>query len=181
MGSDRNLLYPLNTFYARRGLPLPPVAEISAAEIPQPYRQLLAGPHDMTPTLEAYHDDAIDLRVLERRLHEDTLTRLVVLIRESDQRPVEFGAIVIHLRHFPPHARRDVETGRFPLGSILARYHLQHHSCPQAFLRVHPDTLMQEALQLSEPAILYGRRNYLLTPQREVLADILEVLPPASM
>lgn len=181
MGSDRSLLYPLDTFYARRGLFLPPAEEISSAEMPQPYRQLLAGPHDMTPTLEAYHDDAIDLRVLERRVHADTLTRLVVLIRESDQRPVEFGAIVIYLSHFPSHARQDVETGRFPLGSILARYHLQHHSCPQAFLRVHADALMREALHLPEPAVLYGRRNYLLTPHREVLADILEVLPPVSV
>ena len=178
MSSEFNLLYPLDTFYAQSGTPLPEVEEISGVEMPQPYRQLLVGQHDMTPTLEAFHDDAIDLRVLARRLEEDTLARLVVLHTEDNLQPVEFGAIIINLQHFPPDAREDVVTGRFPLGSVLARYNLQHASCPQAFVRVWSNAMMNEALHLTEPCVLYGRRNYLLTPDKAILADILELIPP---
>jgi chorismate-pyruvate lyase len=173
-----NLLFPLDTFYSKAGMPLPPIAEISGAEMPEPYRQLLVGRHDMTPTLEAYHDDAIDLTVVARHLDGDALTRLVVLTLRDSGRPVEFGAIVINLQYFPEAARDDIVHGRFPLGSVLARHNIRHASCPQAFVRTLSDDRMNSALQLTGSCVLYGRRNYLLTPHEEILADILELLPP---
>ena len=36
----------------------------------------------------------------------------------------------------------------------------------------------EEALGLSGPCELYGRRNVLLTLQNEIIADIVEILPP---
>ena len=37
---------------------------------------------------------------------------------------------------------------------------------------------MEKALCLNGQRVLYGRRNVLLTPQNDVLADIVEILPP---
>jgi len=131
----------------------------------------------MTPTLETFHGARIQLRVIERE-HDESLARMVVLTLEGNGKPVEFGAIRICLPLFPPEARQTILEGRSPLGTVLATYRVEHVSRPQAFLRVASDALIEEALGLSGQHTLYGRRNVLLTPQNEVLADILEILPP---
>jgi chorismate-pyruvate lyase len=178
MDRELNLLFPLDRFYAPSALPLPTVSRIPAKEVPDPYGRLLVGNHDMTPTLEAFHGARIQLRVLERQQDDDKLARLVVLTLEGSAQPVEFGAILIHLSHFPPAARERILEGRCPLGTILATYCIEHVSRPQAFMRVVPDTRIAEALCLSGQRALYGRRNVLLTLQNDLLADIVEILPP---
>src|SRR5438034_4474250 len=102
-----DLLYPLDDFYARDGLSLPSVRPVPGEEVPEPYRQLLVHDGDMTPALEAFHGERIHLRVLSRQLNGDTLRREVVLTLDESARPVEFGAILIHLQRFPTAAREE--------------------------------------------------------------------------
>jgi chorismate-pyruvate lyase len=175
---ELNLLFPLDTFYAERGIRLPSVTRIGGYEMPDPYRKLLVGEHDMTPTLESFHGGQIELRVLDHHVGEGTYSRLVDLVVIDTGKVVEFGAIVIHLQHFPKHARELILEEHCPLGSILAQERVEHASCPQAFLRVESDTLINEALGLTGDRSLYGRRNYLLAKDDRVLADIIEILPP---
>jgi chorismate-pyruvate lyase len=174
-----SLLYPLDVFYARAGWALPAVRPVSGEEVPEPYRQLLVHERDMTPTLEAFHRERIHLRVLARQEDEDALWRQVVLTLDDSHRPVEFGAIVIRLRHFPPAAREEILEGRRPLGSILHGYRMEHQSCPMLFLCVTSDGVMNQALHLTEPRPLYGRRNLIRDAGGNELADIVEILPPA--
>jgi chorismate-pyruvate lyase len=178
MDRELNLLFPLDRFYAPLALPLPTARRIPPEEVPDPYRRLLVGNHDMTPTLEAFHGARIQLHLLERRRDGDTLARMVALMLEGSAQPVEFGAILIYLPHFPPAARERILEGRCPLGTILATCSIEHLSRPQAFLRVVSDTRIEEALCLSGQRVLYGRRNVLLTLQNDLLADIVEILPP---
>lgn len=172
------LLYPLGEFYAQAGLALPPVKRVEGADIPEPCRQLLVHDRDMTPTLEAFHGERIHLRVLARRLDGDAYARQVVLTLNGSARPVEFGAIMIHLQHFPPAAREEILEGRRPLGTILHVHDITHQSRPQAFLHLIPDAVIQEALQLNAPFPLYGRRNVIRDLTGNELADIVEILPP---
>ena len=178
MQGDLKPLFPLDEFYAEEGRPLPPVSLVAGSDVPLPYGALLVGDHDMTPTLEAFHGETIEIRVIERKLSADSLARIVVLLLEDSGKPVEFGAIIIHLDLFPPEARDRILEGHMPLGTILATYHVNHLSCPRGFIRVQSDSVMEEALSLSGRCMLYGRRNVLLTPQNEILAEIVEILPP---
>jgi chorismate-pyruvate lyase len=210
-------------------------------DIPDPYRALLVGNHDMTPTLEAHHGSRIEIETLERR-HEfaperhtrrveldlrpsahqtsraadarhsapqtsriadtrqpvsdvqhskpdmlryskksydvETLGRIVVLRLIADSKPVEFGAIIIHLDLVPPEAREQILECHIPFGTILASYCVEHISRPKAFIRVEPDKLIMETFGLIEPVTLYGRRNVISNLRSEVLADIIEILPP---
>jgi chorismate-pyruvate lyase len=144
-------------------------------------RRLLVHHGDMTPTLEAFHGERIHLRVLARHLDGDALARQVVLTLNDSERPVEFGAIIIHLEHFPATAQAEIREGWTPLGTILATYEIQHTSRPLAFLTVSSDATMNEALALSGPRVLYGRRNILRDASGHELANILEILPPAEV
>jgi chorismate-pyruvate lyase len=173
---EPSLLFPLDLLHERAGLPLPRVARVEGSEVPEPCRRLLVHADDMTPTLSAFHNQEIGLRVLGRRLQGETLFREVVLL--AGETPVEFGAIAISLGAFPAESRAAIEAGGLPLGAILAKYRVAHVSCPQAFVQVESDTYIDTALGLTAgPHTLYGRRNILARPDGVVLADILEILP----
>jgi hypothetical protein len=158
-------------------LPLPPVAEVLPDAIPEPYRSLLVGYHDMTPTLEAFHGERLDLRVLDRQHDGDAYRRLVVLTKGGGD-AVEFGAIVIDLSCLTPDAREMVLKGERPLGTVLAVCGIEHASRPRAFIRVRSGPFINGALGLPGPRELYGRRNVLSTSDGRTLADIVEILPP---
>jgi hypothetical protein len=170
--------YPLDDFYTRAGLPLPAIETIEPGEIPEPRRSLLVHKNDMTPTLAAFHAATIQLQVLSRQHRDDFYFREVVLLAEGTEKPVEFGAIRINLALFSPIARRHILEERSPLGHLLGVHSVTHSSRPKAFFRLQADSLMIGALNLSQPQVLYGRRNTLLDSVHRPLAEVVEILPP---
>ena len=180
--SSKPPVAPLEAFYRKARVKLPPFEVVEAVEVPEPYRRLLVHQGDMTPTLENYHGDTIHLRVLKKELGGDTYSRQVVLLLDESEKPVEYGAIRIDLSLFPARGRELILQGRLPLGSILRDLELPHRSSPKAYFRVRPDKSICEALGLprngQQPPLLYGRRNALTDEAGGVLAEIVEILPP---
>jgi chorismate-pyruvate lyase len=176
-----DLLYPLNEFYAEEGLALPSVTRISGREMPEPYRRLLVHDRDMTPTLEAFYDRKMNLRVLKYALDDEVFSRQILLVPEGSETPVVFGAIKIYLDEFPTAARDLVLERKLPLGTILESQGIKHFSKPDAFFEVDADGSMCDALQISRPARLYGRRNVLGNSTGRKLAQVLEILPPDGL
>lgn len=170
--------YPLDEFYAQAGRPLPVISCLKGLEVPEPYRSLLVHTNDMTPTLEAFHDDKIHLAVIRRQQRNGFYFREVVLLLDRSQRPVEFGAIKINLTLFPSAARREILKEQLPLGHILSEHNIRHSSRPKAFLKLEADQFISDALQLAGYPVLYGRRNTLSDPKERSLAEIVEILPP---
>src|SRR5437016_8209027 len=91
------IAHPLDEFYAKMSLTLPPLEQVDGEAVPQPYRQLLVHHNDMTPTLEKFHQRDIHLRLLGRRHRGDEYFREVVLLLDGTDQAVEFGAIKINL------------------------------------------------------------------------------------
>lgn len=171
---------PLGQVYAESDLSLPGIVSIKVEGLPEPYRSLLAHSDDMTGTLEIAYGDRIRLRVLRRRNSGEVLLREVVLVLEGNDRPVEFGAIRIQLDRLSAGARGAVLEGKLPLGRILQDYRVEYRSRPLEFFRVQADAEMKKALGLDGSPTLYGRRNRLLTPADGLLAEVIEILPPAD-
>ncbi len=174
------IAHPLDEFYARSGLPLPPLEQIEAEEVPEPYKALLVHNSDMTSTLEAFHGRSIHLRVLGRDRRESEYHREVVLCLEGSEQPVEFGAIKIFLEHFSPSAIEQILAERWPLGRILKDCAIAYVSRPKAFLRLASDKFINSVLQLTGANLLYGRRNTLADAAGRPLAEIIEILPPTA-
>jgi chorismate-pyruvate lyase len=173
--------YPLDEFYSLAGLPLPEIDQIRGEEMPEPYRSLLVHQNDMTPTLEKFHGGKIHVHVLRREQRNGFYFREVVLEKDADDAPVEFGAIKINLSLFEPKARQLILGEREPLGHILADCAVVHSSRPKAYLKLLADDLIGETLRVSRRTTLYGRRNTLFNPQQQPLAEIVEILPPAAL
>ena len=162
------------------GLPQPAVAQMDGRDIPEPYKSLLVHDRDMTPTLEHAHEQRIRLRVLKYSVTENVMSRQVVLVPENETRPVSFGAIKINLQRFDGEARRLVLERKQPLGAILRAEGMKHAGRPDAYFRVTPDSLIQDALGLREPAVLYGRRNSIVDAGGQTLAQVVEILAPVN-
>ena len=168
----------LELFYRRLGLALPPMTRLAPDELPAPYRRLLAHSDDMTPTLEKFYGGRLDLTVLTRECTAINYRREVVLKLERNRRPVEYGAIGIHLQHLPPSARRLVLEERHPFGRMLETEAIAHLSWPQAFFSVRSDAHMSRLLGAANPTTLYGRRNVIVDGHRRLLADVVEIVAP---
>ncbi len=174
------VFHPLDEFYAQAGQALPPLQEIDGHLVPEPHKTLLVHQNDMTPTLEKYYGRGVHLQVLGRRRAGDVYFREVVLRLDGTDQPVEFGAIRINLVLFTPESREAILREREPLGHIMAEHRIPHVSRPSAYLRLASDQLINGVLGLSGAQVLHGRRNTLLDPQNRSLAEIVEILPPAS-
>lgn len=170
----------LGFFYAQAGRPLIPLERLSGELVPQPYHDLLVHNRDMTPTLEKHYDERLRLRLICREQQEDAYLREVALELAESHRPVEYGAIRVFLQQFPENARRMILEERRPLGAILQSEAIAHVGWPQAFFRAQSDSRMESILRLPSPRTLYGRRNLLLNGERQVLAEVIEVLAPAE-
>lgn len=176
----RDLFFPLDQFYQADHLSFPLIERIDGADMPQPFRRLLVHQGDMTPTLEAYHGSRISLRLFDKKVTREHISRRVALVLDSNRTAVEFGAITIHLRRFSEVARRHVLECHRPLGTIVNEDGIEHYSRPIAFFRVMSDDLINETLGLTDPRWLYGRQNVIYTPDNERLAEVIEILPPLT-
>lgn len=172
-----DLLMPLVFFYEQLGIGLPPVAFLEGATMPEPQRHLLVHSSDMTPRLREHHGCPPRLRVVSSQRTEDYVIREVVL--SCAGRPVEYGAIGIHLQGFPPHVRDLIRDGLAPLGAILESEGVPHHSAPSGYFQLKADPHMADLLATAQGIPLYGRCNVLSHADGTAFADIVEVLPPA--
>jgi chorismate-pyruvate lyase len=172
------LVYPLDSFYARAGRPLPLIEAVAGEAMPEPYRDLLVHDVDMTSTLERYYNGRVRIEIIQSERRDDFYFRALVLIIEGTLKRIEFGAIRINLSLFKPAARQLILEGAQPLGRILQMCDVPYTSRPKAFLRMRSDAYINQALGLEGSLALYGRRNTLFDPKQRAYAEIVEILPP---
>ena len=175
-----SFVYPLSEFYNHAKLPLPAIEQISGDAVPEPFKSLLVHNNDMTPTLETFHRSDIHLEIVSRERRGDFYFREVVLHLTTNDQPVEFGAIKIYIGRFPEEAQDLILQEEIPLGGILKRCAVQHHTEAKNFLRVQSDALIGEKFSLIKPITLYGRKAVISDPQQRPLCEIVEILPPAT-
>lgn len=155
---------------------------VEAEKVPPPFRGLLVHEGDMTSRLEAFHQSRIALEVLQsRRSGEEEYSREVILRREVDGAPVEYGAIQIFLGAFEAELREQILEGRVPLGGLLNQGRVEYFSRPQAFFELIPGEDLGALIGVSMSARLYGRCNLLYRVGGGMMARIVEVLPLTGM
>ena len=174
------LYCPLDEFYKHTNTDLPQIKIVPSKNLPEPHRSLLVHKKDLTPTLENFYKESIHVKVLDSICTGTELLRKVILVLDGSLKPVAFGAIKIQLNFFDSATLDNILKERLPLGTILGLHRMAHLSRPQAFFQVVTDGLIQNYLGLSATEKLYGRQNFLLTPNGDILAKIVEILSPKS-
>jgi hypothetical protein len=152
--------------------------EVSAAEVPTPYRELLVHEHHMTVTVEAFHGDLVDVRILNRRLDGDDYARQILLALQGSGRIVQYGVVRIHLHYCSPEVRQEILAGQTPLGRILIQHDVLRRIEPRAYLRVHPGKALMRWFGLEQPLLTYGRLAMIHCNEQPAI-ELLEIVAPA--
>jgi hypothetical protein len=150
-------------------------------EMPEPYRSLLVHEGDMTSMLEGFHRSPIWLDVLRVGPRGERYVREVVLWRERDRRPVEYGMLEADLEAYPEALRPAVLAGERPLGFLLNDAGVPFRSNRIGLFRVAAEHTIGLLPEGSGGGFRYGRYNELLTVEGRSLAKIIEILPEEEM
>lgn len=152
--------------------------EVTADDMPDYARRLLAHHEHMTVTVEAFHGSAVDVRVLSAQTQGDHYARKILLARQSDGRVVQFGLVRLDLRQIDAEVRREIEGQGKPLGRILIEHNVLRQVELLALWRIRPGDELRELLALSpEQTSIYGR-SALIHCNGEPAVDLLEVVVP---
>jgi chorismate-pyruvate lyase len=153
------------------------VTFIPAADMPEPYRGLLAHTHHMTVTVEAFYGSPVDVRVLESGRTGDDYHRRIVLTPHGTDRIVQYGLVRINLGLLDPAVSQEVVGQKTPLGRILIQHNVLRRVEPTAFLRVDPGPTLCRQMALTRPVPLYGRTGVIFCNDQPAIA-VLELLSP---
>lgn len=167
---------PLTASCEILGIDPPQIHEIGQDDLPEPYQTLLAHNRDMTSTLERYCGATLSLRIIEKHVENDRLTRQVVLETDTDRQSVEFGAIRIYLNRYTAQARHEIESCIRPLGTILERHNIEYVCSPSGFFSCPRNDFVARVFEHDEVDNLYGRCNTIMNEQGEPLAEVVEIL-----
>jgi chorismate-pyruvate lyase len=150
---------------------------VPADEVPPPYGGLLVHEHHMTVTVEAFHGDLVNVRILDRQQSDDWYARKILLTLQGSGRVVQFGIMRIHLRHCSRAVREEIIAGQTPLGRILIQHDVLRRIEPRAYLRVIPGEAMMRWFGLQRRQPTYGRLA-IIHCNGQPAVDLLEVVAP---
>jgi hypothetical protein len=157
---------------------LPPAFErVEPAEVPPPYHGLLVHEHHMTVTVEAFHGDAVDVRVLDRRRDGPVYARKILLELQQTRQVVQFGIVRVDLGFLPPAAREVIIAEGTPFGRVLIEHGVLRRIEPTAYLRIRPGPHQMDWFGMTQPRPLYGRLA-LIHCNGQPAVELLEVVAP---
>ena len=157
-----------------------PAAEVvDAADVPDPYRQLLVHTNHMTVTVEDFYSGPVDVRVLACHRAGDAYARKILLALRDGGPVVQFGLVRIDLGVCPDVVRNEIVAGKTPLGRVLIRHDMLRRIDPVAYLRVSLSAEMALWFGVSAGAETYGRMGVIYTGARPAV-EVLEILAPVT-
>ncbi len=188
MSSLRTALSDLTGLYSIFGdrvEDMPSGRFITADEMPQPYRDLLAHHHHMTVTMEKFHSTPVDVKVL-KAIHDDPFyARKILLTRTGTDEVVMFGLMRFNFDWCNDEIKQLILAGEVPLGRILIEHNVLRRINTHVLLRIFPNDEMRQCFGLDEatngadgkPMAVYGRLATIFCND-EPAVDLLEVSAP---
>lgn len=152
---------------------------IAAESMPQPARRLLDHEQHMTVTVEAFHGCPVDVEVLEDRIEDGLYVRKIVLRRQSDQRPVQFGLVRMDFGFVSKEVRQAIESRRIPLGRVLIQHNVLTRVELFALWKIEAGVDLAKWMEARPGELLYGRTAQIHCDGQPAV-ELLEVLAPAT-
>jgi len=148
------------------------------AQLPEPYRALLAHEHHMTVTVENFHRCLVDVEVLAARTEGETYLRQIRLRRQTDRAIVMYGLVRLDLTQLTPVVRDEILSRKIPLGRVLIQHNVLRtiHLSQLWKITCGPD--LARAFEVDEGQVTYGRTAAILTEGKPTI-ELLEVVAPA--
>jgi chorismate-pyruvate lyase len=154
--------------------------EVTAEAMPQVYRRLLAHDAHMTVTVEDYHQDSVDVRVLDKVVTPGHYARKILLTRHRDQSVVLYGIMRVHWAWLSPEVRAEIEQEQTPLGRILINHDVLRLIRLSALWRVTPGSELERLMGLAAPVPTYGR-TAVIECDNDPAIELLEIVTPVGL
>jgi len=151
--------------------------EVTSDETPPVYRALLDHEHHMTVTVEVHHGCHVAVQVLELLKTPTHYARKILLVRETDQRVVQFGIMRIRLDCLSPEVRAAVESEQAPLGRILIEHDVLRAVRLSSLVRVSPGEELCRHFDMPATGVTYGR-TAMIDVDGEPAIELLEIVAP---
>jgi hypothetical protein len=146
-------------------------------QVPEPYHRLLVHEHHMTVTVEQFHGDLVDVRVLFKNQSGDAYARKILLALQKTGRVVQYGIVRIQFRYTSNAVRDEIVSERTPLGRVLINHNVLRRIEPTAYLKITPGKDLMNWFGLTEPRITYGRLAYIHCNEQPAV-ELLEIVTP---
>jgi chorismate-pyruvate lyase len=172
-------LQALTALFYRSLSDLGDFAEVTPEAMPDVYRRLLAHDAHMTVTVEEYHQDSVDVRVLDKVVTPGHYARKILLTRHRDRQVVQYGIMRVHWAWLSPEVRAEIEREQIPLGRILINHDVLRRIRLAALWSVTPAAELQRLMELDAPRVTYGR-TAIIECDREPAIELLEIVTPVS-
>jgi chorismate-pyruvate lyase len=150
---------------------------IPGEAVPQPYRDLLVHQHHMTVTVERFHGQPVQLRILAHRRTGDYYSRMILLALEGTGEVVQFGIMRTDLSCCSEEVREAILSGRIPLGRVLIEHNVLRRIDPLAYLKIVPTRALMEWFGMTRAIPVYGRIAGILCNGLDAI-DLLEIVRP---
>jgi len=151
--------------------------EVSADDLPSPYRVLLDHDQHMTVTLERFHECPVQLQLLHRSVTDTHYARNTLLRRSTDGKLVQFGIARLTLAFLPKPVRDEIEQARIPMGRVLITHNVLRRVQLTGLWRLSPSDRLTHIFGGDGPLPTYGR-TALIYCAGEPAVELLEVMPP---
>jgi chorismate-pyruvate lyase len=155
----------------------PAYERVPAAEVPHPYHALLVHEHHMTVTVEAYHGDLVNVRLLAKTRQQSFYARKIVLPLQKTGRIVLFGIVRINLDYCSAPVRAAIEAENTPLGRILIEHNVFRRIELVGLLKIQAGPLQQAWFQTDRPGPYYGRLAIIHCDEQPAI-ELLEIVAP---
>ncbi len=153
--------------------------EVASQDLARDYRMLLAHDSHMTVTVERFHNDKVDVRVLESRLDGDHYSRKILLTRQGDGQVVQFGIMRLDFRCVNPAVRREIESRGTPLGRILIEHNVLREVHLTRLYRITPGPDLVKLFGMQPGQFTYGR-TAIIHFDGEPAVELIEIVTPVA-
>ncbi len=162
---------------------IPEAQSIAAAEVPDPYRRMLAHNGHMTVALESFHDSTLELRVLSEHTAEPFYARKIQLLHPETRRILQFGIVRLNLDYSDEPVRQRILARDTPLGRILLEHGFMTRVVTHDLLRISLNHELADALGVDskrERPTTFGRIAT-VNVDNEPAVELLEIVTPQSL
>jgi chorismate-pyruvate lyase len=152
---------------------------VDALAVPSPYSTLLAHNRHMTVTVEAFHNDAVDVQVLRSVKQGDSYSREIILRTQRLGHVVQYGIVRIHLHRIAEEPKREILEEKKPLGRVLIEHPVLREVELFDLWRIRCGSVLAHSFSVPIDTITFGR-TAMIHCDGEPAIELLEIVRPAT-
>jgi chorismate-pyruvate lyase len=153
---------------------------VELTDAPQPYAMLLAHNRHMTVTVEAFHRDAVDVKVLRSQTHGDSYSREILLQAQQSGQVVQYGIVRIHLHRIAEEPKREILEEKKPLGRVLIEHQVLREVELFKLWQIHCGPVLARLFSVASDTVTFGR-TAIIHCDGEPAIELLEIVRPVGI